>query len=143
MSSEIWRSRTLSTASKFLCLFLCFVLILSVLTLFGTNVCKSKPIVVIAVPGIESTNLTDEQSRRVTSVVRSEVSNYGTVRNSNSGADIIVAGLASRADGIYIITLSVEDLRNNKTKQTTKNLKGSFEDFLNKKVKSAVSEIMR
>ena len=101
------------TASKFLSLFLSFVLFLSVITIVGTDACKSKPKIIIAVPEIESTNLTSEQARRVTSVVRSEVSNYGTVRNSsNSGADMIVTGLASRADGIYIITLSVEDLKN-------------------------------
>lgn len=131
------------TASKFLSLFLFFVLILSVLTLFGTNACKSKPRVIISVPEIESTNLTSEQARRVTSVVRSEVSNYGTVRSSSSGADMIITGLASRADGIYIITLNVEDLRNGNSRQTTKNLRGSFEAFLNQKVRSAVHEIMR
>jgi hypothetical protein len=132
----------MSTASKFLSLFLIFVLILSVITLFGTNACKSKPKIIIAVPEIESTNFTSEQARRVTSVVRTEVSNYGTVRTSSSGADMIVTGLASRADEIYIITLSVEDLKNGNSRQTTKNLKGSFEDFLNQKVRSAVHEIM-
>lgn len=131
------------TASKLLSVFLCFVLIVSVIAILGTEACNSKPKIIIAVPNIESTNLTSEQARRVTSIVRSEVSKYGTVRNSSSGADMIVTGLASRADGIYIITLSVGDLKNGGSKQTTKNLRGSFENFLNNKVKSAVHAIMR
>jgi len=133
------------TASKFLSFFLSFVLILSVITIFGIEACTSKQKVIIAVPTIESTNLTSEQARRVTSVVRNEVSKYGTVRNSSStsGADRIVTGLASRADKVYMITLTVEDVKTGNSRQTTKNLKGSFEDFLNQKVKSAVHAIMR
>ena len=129
------------TASKFLSFFLIF----SAITVFATNACKSKPKIIIAVPNVESTNLTSEQARRVTRVVRNEVSKYGTVRNSSStsGADKIVTGLASRADRVYMITLAVEDVRNGNSRQTTKNLKGSFEDFLNRKVRSAVHAIMR
>ena len=133
------------TASKFLSVFLCFVLVSLVLTIFGTDSCKSRSQIIIVVPNVESANLTSEQARRVTRVVRNEVACYGTVRNSSStsGADMIVTGLASRADNVYLITLRVEDLNNGGSKQTTKNLRGSFEDFLNKKVRSAVHAIMR
>ena len=133
------------TASKFLSVFFCFILILSILALFGADSCKSKNQVIIAVPEIESANLTPEQARNVTRVVRNEASNYGTIRKSSStsGVDIIITGLASRADNVYLITLTAEYLRNDGgTKQTTKNLQGSFENFLNRIVRNAVHEIM-
>ena len=133
------------TASKFLSILVSVVVFVSALPIFGFNNCYNKRNVIIAVPKLSSTNLTREQARQVTNFVRGQVGKYGTVKTSNSsmGVDKVVTGLVSRADKVFIITLTVRDVKNGKTKQTTKNLKGSFEQFLNKKVKSAVSAIMR
>ena len=121
-----------------------FMFFLSISLILESDICESKTKNTITVLKLETTNLSSKEASRVSNIIKNEVAKYGnTIKTSSSaGANKIVSGLISRMNKVYIITLTVKDTKNGKTKQTTKNLKGSFNNFLNRTVKSAINAVL-
>ena len=131
------------TASKFLNFLFFLVFFLFVVPFLTGDVCKSKLKIKIAVIKIETANLSPNKARKVTNSVKKEVARYGKIIGSTAGTDVVVSGLASRINRVYVITLTAKDVKNGKNKQATKNLKGSFNTFLTNTIKNVVDAIMR
>lgn len=92
----------------------------------------------IRVSRLKSTNMELSQTNKVGKVIRQEVDKV-TCENKYA-----IEGLVSRVDDIFIITLELIECDNGKLIiQSTKNHKGTFEDFLEKAVRKCAKEVLK
>ena len=58
------------------------------------------------------------------------------------GAQKVITGLVSQIDDLYIISLSLSNTMNEESRSSTKNYRGSFNNFLSNAVKDAVYAVL-
>ena len=89
--------------------------------------------------------------RQITDTLKKERISKSSASRNNSvairigravGAHKVVTGLASRIGDLYVITLTLMDTNGGRSRQTTKNYRGSFDRFLSTSVRQAVKEVL-